>query len=98
MPELCDICHARPVVARVVVMQDGQRRSLSKAIDLIDQAVRVRIRATSRPTSIQGLEVEIAQLRREQDFATSRKSFDEANNLIGAWVHHVIAGSAALGV
>ncbi|WP_109477213.1 AAA family ATPase [Paraburkholderia sp. C35] len=50
-----------------------------KAIDLIDQAAaRVRIGATSRPADIQELEAEMAQLRREQDYASSRKRFDEA--------------------
>jgi ATP-dependent Clp protease ATP-binding subunit ClpC len=50
-----------------------------KAIDLIDQAAaRVRIGATSRPAEIQEGEAEIAQLKREQDYATSRKRFDEA--------------------
>ncbi|MFM0171671.1 ATP-dependent Clp protease ATP-binding subunit [Paraburkholderia sediminicola] len=50
-----------------------------KAIDLIDQAAaRVRIGATSRPADIQELEAEIAQLRREQDYASSRKRYDEA--------------------
>lgn len=50
-----------------------------KAIDLIDQAAaRVRIGATSRPVDIQEGEAEIVQLKREQDYATSRKRFDEA--------------------
>ncbi|UIF90581.1 ATP-dependent Clp protease ATP-binding subunit [Cupriavidus sp. UYPR2.512] len=50
-----------------------------KAIDLIDQAAaRVRIGATSRPADIQELEAEIGQLKREQDYASSRKRFDEA--------------------
>ncbi|MGF6853771.1 AAA family ATPase [Paraburkholderia sp. CI3] len=50
-----------------------------KAIDLIDQAAaRVRIGSTSRPPDIQELEAEIAQLKREQDYASSRKRFDEA--------------------
>ena len=50
-----------------------------KAIDLIDQAAaRVRIGSTSRPANIQELEAEIAQLKREQDYASSRKRFDEA--------------------
>ncbi len=50
-----------------------------KAIDLIDQAAaRVRIGATSRPAAIQELEAEVAQLKREQDYAASRKRFDEA--------------------
>ena len=50
-----------------------------KAIDLIDQAAaRVRIGATSRPAGIQELEAEVAQLKREQDYASSRKRFDEA--------------------
>ncbi|WP_423815588.1 AAA family ATPase [Pseudomonas putida] len=52
-----------------------------KAIDLIDQAAaRVRIGATSRPADIQELEAEISQLKREQDYATSRKRFDEAKD------------------
>lgn len=29
MPLLCDICHARPAAARVTVMQNGQRKTLS---------------------------------------------------------------------
>ncbi|SAK67795.1 ATPase [Caballeronia pedi] len=50
-----------------------------KAIDLIDQAAaRVRIGSTSRPPEIQELEAEMAQLKREQDYASSRKRFDEA--------------------
>jgi ATP-dependent Clp protease ATP-binding subunit ClpC len=50
-----------------------------KAIDLIDQAAaRVRIGATSRPADIQELEAETAQLKREQDYASSRKRYDEA--------------------
>ncbi|WP_345814205.1 ATP-dependent Clp protease ATP-binding subunit [Paraburkholderia sp. PREW-6R] len=50
-----------------------------KAIDLIDQAAaRVRIGATSRPADMQELEAEIAQLKREQDYSSSRKRFDEA--------------------
>ncbi|MGO4331841.1 AAA family ATPase [Cupriavidus sp. 2TAF22] len=50
-----------------------------KAIDLIDQAAaRVRIGATSRPAAILELEAEAAQLKREQDYAASRKRFDEA--------------------
>jgi ATP-dependent Clp protease ATP-binding subunit ClpC len=50
-----------------------------KAIDLIDQAAaRVRIRSKSRPPEMQELEAEIAQLKREQDYASSRKRFDEA--------------------
>lgn len=50
-----------------------------KAIDLIDQAAaRVRISSSSRPASIQELEAEITQLKREQDYSTSRKRFDEA--------------------
>ncbi|SAK95295.1 ATPase [Caballeronia catudaia] len=52
-----------------------------KAIDLIDQAAaRVRIGATSRPPEIQELEAEIAQMKREQDYASSRKRFDQAKS------------------
>lgn len=50
-----------------------------KAIDLIDQAAaRVRISSSSRPAGIQELEAEITQLKREQDYASSRKRFDES--------------------
>jgi ATP-dependent Clp protease ATP-binding subunit ClpC len=53
-----------------------------KAIDVIDQAAaRVRIGASSRPLAMQELEAEIAQLKREQDYATSRKRFDGAKVL-----------------
>ncbi len=52
-----------------------------KAIDLIDQAgARVRLSTTSRPLEIQELESEIAQLQREQAFASSRKRFDQAKS------------------
>lgn len=50
-----------------------------KAIDLIDQAAaRVRISASSRPAGIQELEAEIIQLKRELDYSSSRKRFDES--------------------
>lgn len=50
-----------------------------KAIDLIDQAAaRVRISSSSKPAGIQELEAEITQLKREQDYASSRKRFDES--------------------
>jgi len=50
-----------------------------KAIDVIDQAAaRVRIGASSRPLAMQELEAEIAQLKREQDYASSRKRYDAA--------------------
>jgi ATP-dependent Clp protease ATP-binding subunit ClpC len=53
-----------------------------KALDLIDQAAaRVRIGATSRPAALQELEAEIQQLRREEDSASSRKRFDQAQEL-----------------
>ncbi|MGL4286278.1 MAG: ATP-dependent Clp protease ATP-binding subunit [Phreatobacter sp.] len=53
-----------------------------KAIDLIDQAAaRVHLSTTSRPVEIQELEAEIAQIRREQDYATTRKRFDRAKDL-----------------
>jgi ATP-dependent Clp protease ATP-binding subunit ClpC len=52
-----------------------------KAIDLIDQAAaRVHLSTTSRPAEIQELEAEIAQLNREQAYASSRKQFDRAKN------------------
>jgi ATP-dependent Clp protease ATP-binding subunit ClpC len=53
-----------------------------KAIDLIDQAAaRVKISATARPVDVQELEAEVRQLKREQDYATSRKQFDRAQVL-----------------
>ncbi|WP_442000606.1 ATP-dependent Clp protease ATP-binding subunit [Microvirga sp. 2TAF3] len=53
-----------------------------KAIDLIDQAAaRVKISATARPVEVQELESEVRQLKREQDYATSRKQFDRASEL-----------------
>jgi ATP-dependent Clp protease ATP-binding subunit ClpC len=53
-----------------------------KAIDLIDQsAARVKISATARPVDVQELEAETRQLKREQDYATSRKQFERAAEL-----------------
>ncbi|QGZ63229.1 ATP-dependent Clp protease ATP-binding subunit [Paraburkholderia acidisoli] len=53
-----------------------------KAIDLIDQAAaRVHLSATSRPAVILELEAELAQLRREQDYAATRKNFERAHTL-----------------
>ncbi|HQM37352.1 MAG: ATP-dependent Clp protease ATP-binding subunit [Candidatus Bipolaricaulis sp.] len=53
-----------------------------KAIDLVDQAgARVRIASTSRPAEVQELEAEIKALKREQDYATSRKQFDRAKEI-----------------
>ena len=53
-----------------------------KAIDLVDQAAaRARIGATSRPVDIQELEQQAKQLKREQDYASSRKQFERANDL-----------------
>ncbi|MBN3766151.1 AAA family ATPase [Burkholderia sp. Ac-20365] len=55
-----------------------------KAIDLIDQAAaRVNLSSTSRPADVLELEAEISQLRREQDYAASRKQFDRAHALDG---------------
>jgi len=53
-----------------------------KAIDLVDQAgARVRIATTSRPAAVQELESEIQALKREQDYATSRKQFERAQEI-----------------
>src|SRR4029434_6627286 len=53
-----------------------------KAMDSLDQAAaRVKISATARPPEVQELESEIRQLRREQDYATSRKRFDRSKEL-----------------
>jgi ATP-dependent Clp protease ATP-binding subunit ClpC len=50
-----------------------------KAIDLLDQAAaRVKLSATARPVAVQELESELHQLRREQDYAASRKQYDKA--------------------
>ncbi len=50
-----------------------------KAIDLVDQAAsRVRILSTSRSQEIKRLEEQLAKLKREQEFATSRKQYDLA--------------------
>jgi ATP-dependent Clp protease ATP-binding subunit ClpC len=53
-----------------------------KAIDLIDQAAaRVRIGMTSRPAKMHELEAQIRQMKREQDYAKSRKQFDKMKEL-----------------
>ncbi|KMO40208.1 Clp protease ClpC [Methylobacterium variabile] len=53
-----------------------------KAIDLIDQAAaRVKISTTARPVDVQDLEAEVRQIKREQDYAASRKQFDRAQEL-----------------
>jgi ATP-dependent Clp protease ATP-binding subunit ClpC len=53
-----------------------------KAIDLIDQAAaRVHLSTTSRPADLQEAEAELAQLKREQAYATSRKQFDKAKDI-----------------
>lgn len=53
-----------------------------KAIDLIDQAAsRVRILSTTRTHEVKTLEDKIARLKREQEYATSRKQFDKSKNL-----------------
>ena len=56
-----------------------------KAIDLIDQAgARVHLSQTSRPFEIQEGEAEVAQLKREQSYAASRKQYDRAKELEAA--------------
>ncbi len=53
-----------------------------KAIDLLDQAAaRVRIASTSRPAELHELEAQIQQLKREQEYASSRKQFDRAKEI-----------------
>jgi ATP-dependent Clp protease ATP-binding subunit ClpC len=48
----------------------------------VDQAAaRVKMAATARPPEVQELESEIRQIKREQDFATSRNRFDRAKEL-----------------
>lgn len=59
-----------------------QRFLPDKAIDLIDQAAaRVKLSATARPVEVQEIEAELHQLRREQDYAASRKNFDTAGKI-----------------
>jgi ATP-dependent Clp protease ATP-binding subunit ClpC len=53
-----------------------------KAIDLLDQAAaRIRIRSKSRPPDLQELEATIGTRKREMDYLSSRKRFDEAQAL-----------------
>ncbi|MBX3492643.1 MAG: ATP-dependent Clp protease ATP-binding subunit [Parvibaculum sp.] len=53
-----------------------------KAIDLIDQAAaRVKLSVTARPVEVQEIEAELHQLRREQDYAASRKNYDMAGEI-----------------
>jgi ATP-dependent Clp protease ATP-binding subunit ClpC len=53
-----------------------------KAIDLIDQAAaRVKLSATARPVEVQEIEAELHQLKREQDYAASRKQYEKAAEL-----------------
>src|SRR3954471_20259485 len=53
-----------------------------KAIDLVDQAAaRVKISATARPVDVQELEAEVRQLKRETDYASSRKNFERASEI-----------------
>ncbi|HYZ62590.1 MAG TPA: AAA family ATPase [Acetobacteraceae bacterium] len=53
-----------------------------KAIDLIDQAAaRVKIGATARPVDVQELEAETRQIKREQDYAGTRKQFERSKEL-----------------
>jgi ATP-dependent Clp protease ATP-binding subunit ClpC len=53
-----------------------------KAIDLIDQAAaRVKISATARPVDVQELDAEVRQLKREMDYASSRKNFERSKEL-----------------
>lgn len=53
-----------------------------KAIDLIDQAAsRVRIGADTYSQDIKEKEDEIAKLKREQEYATTHKQFEEAKSL-----------------
>jgi ATP-dependent Clp protease ATP-binding subunit ClpC len=53
-----------------------------KAIDLVDQAAaRVKISTTARPVDVQELEAEVRQLKRETDYANSRKNFDRSKDL-----------------
>jgi ATP-dependent Clp protease ATP-binding subunit ClpC len=53
-----------------------------KAIDLIDQAAaRVRLRGTSRPAELQEADAQLQQLKRERDYADSRKNHARVKDL-----------------
>src|SRR5690606_14041966 len=53
-----------------------------KAIDLIDQAAsRVRIGADTYSQDIKEKEADIAKLKREQEYATTHKQYEEAKSL-----------------
>lgn len=53
-----------------------------KAIDLIDQAAaRVRIGITSRPQEVKEIEEQINSLKRELEFASQHKKYEEAKSL-----------------
>src|SRR5437588_5678084 len=53
-----------------------------KAIDIIDQAgARVRLRSTSRPVDIVEADAALQQVKRERDYARSRKNHDRTKEL-----------------
>ncbi len=53
-----------------------------KAIDIIDQAAaRVRLRSTSRPVELVEADAGLQQLKRERDYARSRKNHDRTKEL-----------------
>jgi len=53
-----------------------------KAIDIIDQAAaRVRLRSTSRPVELVEADAALQQLKRERDYARSRKNYDRTKEL-----------------
>src|SRR4051812_20950917 len=53
-----------------------------KAIDIIDQAAaRVRLRSTSRPVDLVEADAGLSQLKRERDYARSRKNHDRTKEL-----------------
>ena len=53
-----------------------------KAIDIIDQAAaRVRLRSTSRPADLVEADAGLQQLKRERDYARSRKNHDRTKEL-----------------
>src|SRR5919108_981883 len=53
-----------------------------KAIDVIDQAAaRVRLRSTSRPVELVEADAGLQQLKRERDYARSRKNHDRTKEL-----------------
>ncbi|NNN13865.1 MAG: ATP-dependent Clp protease ATP-binding subunit [Acidimicrobiaceae bacterium] len=61
----------------------SDRQLPDKAIDLIDEAgSRLRIRRMTSPPELNGIDQELAKIRKEKDAAIERQNFDEAKRLV----------------